>query len=56
MAFLHARPTSTTSATLVKMLLSPGAPSSPLIHTPAIAERMHIGTIRMIASGSVQLS
>ena len=50
-AFLHASPTSTINPIWVKMLLSP-----PLSHTPAIADSSTIGTIRITASGSDQLS
>ena len=48
MAFLHASPASTKSDICVKMLLSP-----PDSHTPMMAERKDIGTIRMTASGMV---
>ena len=51
MAFLHASPISTTRPTCTKMLLSP-----PANHTPISAESMHMGTIRITASGRVQLS
>ena len=51
MAFLLARPTSTTRPICVKMLLSIFASQM-----PAMAASRHIGTIRMIASGSDQLS
>ena len=51
MAFLQARPTSTRNPIWVKMLLSPR-----VTHTPVMAKSRHIGTIRMTASGSVQLS
>ncbi len=50
-AFLLARPTSTTKPIWVKMLMSCLA-----ICTPMIALSRHIGTTRMIASGSDQLS
>ena len=50
-AFLAARPIRTTRPICVKMLLS-----RPASQTPAIAAKRHIGTIRMIASGSAQLS
>ena len=57
-AFLHARPTSTTSATCVKMFKSPGCMNGGKLdsQTPNSAESTPIGTIRMIASGSDQLS
>ncbi len=51
MAFLADRPTSTISPICVKTLLSPAES-----HTPVIAASRPIGTIRMIASGSVRLS
>ena len=51
MAFLQARPTSTRKPIWVKMLLSPW-----VSHTPVMADRRPIGTIRMTASGSDQLS
>ena len=51
MAFLQARPTSTRNPIWVKMLLSPR-----VSHTPVMAQSRHIGTIRMTASGSDQLS
>ena len=51
MAFLQASPMSTTRPTCTKMLLSP-----PVSQTPNSAENMHIGTMRITASGSVQLS
>ena len=51
MAFLLARPTSTTRPICVKMLLSIRASQM-----PAMAASKHIGTIRMIAIGSDQLS
>ncbi|MCY1361373.1 hypothetical protein D9M69_480380 [compost metagenome] len=50
-AFLHARPTSTIRPIWVKMLLSP-----PEMITPAMADSSVIGTIRITASGSPQLS
>ena len=50
-AFFDASPTSTNSAICVKMLLSP-----PVSFTPSSAHRIDIGTIRITASGSVQLS
>ena len=46
-----ASPTSTTKPIWVKMLMSILA-----IHTPAIALKRHIGTTRITASGSDQLS
>ena len=48
---LHASPTRTTKPICVKILLSILRNS-----TPASAERMHMGTIRMMAKGSAQLS
>ncbi len=51
MAFLQASPISTTSPTCTKTLLSP-----PASQTPNSAAQMHTGTMRMTASGSVQLS
>ena len=51
MAFLQASPINTTRPILTKMLLSP-----PVNHTAKSAESMHIGTIRITASGRVQLS
>ena len=51
MAFLLARPISTTLPICTKMLLS-----IPASQTPAIAADRHIGTIRMIAVGNDQLS
>ncbi|MCY1180011.1 hypothetical protein D9M73_204380 [compost metagenome] len=50
-AFLHASPTSTIKPIWVKMLLSP-----PERITPVIAESRVIGTIRITASGRLQLS
>ncbi len=50
-AFFDANPTSTNSAICVKILLSP-----PVSFTPISAHRIDIGTIRMTASGKVQLS
>ncbi|MNN96913.1 hypothetical protein D3C81_2159750 [compost metagenome] len=50
-AFLHARPTSTIRPIWVKMLLSP-----PVRITPLIAENSTVGTIRITASGRLQLS
>ncbi len=50
-AFFAASPTSTTSEIWVKMLLSPC-----VSQTPAIADSSAIGTIRITASGRVQLS
>ena len=50
-AFLLASPTSTTKPIWVKMLMS-----SPAILTPRIALKRHIGTTRITASGSDQLS
>ena len=50
-AFLHARPTSTMKPTCVKMLMSIWA-----MFTPAIEQSRHIGTTRITASGSDQLS
>ena len=51
-AFLLARPTSTTKPICVKMLMSPPVRQA----TPVIELSMHIGTTRMTASGSAQLS
>ena len=51
MAFLQANPISTTSPIWVKRLLS-----RPRSQTPKIAKSRHIGTMRMMASGSDQLS
>ena len=51
MAFLQAKPTSTTKPIWVKILLS-----MPLSQTPEIALNKHIGTIKMIVNGSDQLS
>src|SRR5471032_3007512 len=50
-AFLHARPTSTIKPIWVKMLLSP-----PEMITPVMADSSVIGTIRITASGRLQLS
>ena len=50
-AFLQARPTSTRNPICVKMLLSPL-----VSHTPVMAQSRDMGTIRMTASGSDQLS
>ncbi|MNN80606.1 hypothetical protein D3C81_1973560 [compost metagenome] len=50
-AFLHARPTSTIRPIWVKMLLSP-----PEAITPVMADSRVIGTIRITASGRLQLS
>ena len=50
-AFLAARPTSTTSPISTRMLRS-----SPRRLTPIMAAKMHIGTMRITASGSSQLS
>ncbi|MCY1247464.1 hypothetical protein D9M72_608000 [compost metagenome] len=50
-AFLHARPISTTRPTCTNTLLSP-----PVNHTPNRADSSVIGTIRITASGSDQLS
>ena len=50
-AFLQASPTSTMKPICVRMLLS-----EPDSHTPSIADSRHMGTMRMIASGSDQLS
>jgi hypothetical protein len=57
-AFLQARPTSTTSATWVKMFKSPGCANGGKceIQTPSSAASTHIGTIRTIAIGRLQLS
>ncbi len=51
MAFLQARPTSTIRPIWVKTLLS-----LPARITPAIAQSSVIGTIRITASGRLQLS
>ncbi len=51
MAFLQAKPTSTIKPICVKMLMSIFA-----MTTPAMAQSRHIGTTRMTASGSDQLS
>jgi hypothetical protein len=48
---LTRQPRRTRRLICVKTLLSP-----PVIHTPAIAERIVIGTLRMTGSGNVQLS
>jgi hypothetical protein len=50
-AFLLASPTSTTKPIWVKMLMSMLA-----IHTPAIALKRHMGTTKITARGSDQLS
>ena len=50
-AFLQARPTSTTNPIWVKILLSMLRRK-----TPEMAANRHMGTIRMMAAGSVQLS
>ena len=50
-AFLHARPTSTTRPICTKMLTS-----RPVHSTPASEQSRHIGTTRITASGSDQLS
>ena len=51
MAFLLAKPTSTTKPIWVKMLMSISA-----MAMPATEQRMHIGTTKITASGSDQLS
>ena len=51
MAFLHARPINTTKPICVKMLTSISAAI-----TAATEQSRHIGTTRITASGSVQLS
>ena len=51
MAFLHARPTSTTNPTCTKMLMSMWAIAMPISEL-----NRHIGTTRITASGSDQLS
>ena len=51
MAFLHASPTSTTRPICTKILTS-----RPVLSTPATEQSRHIGTTRMTASGSDQLS
>ena len=51
MAFLQAKPTSTMKPICVSTLLS-----EPLSHTPIMANSRHIGTMRITASGSAQLS
>ena len=48
---MHARPTSTMKPTWVKMLMSIWA-----MFTPTIEQSKHIGTTRITASGSDQLS
>ena len=55
---MHARPTSTTSATWVKMLRSPGCANGGKCdsQTPNSAASTHIGTIRTIAIGRLKLS
>ena len=50
-AFLQAKPTSTTNPICVKMLLSIAR-----INTPVIAASKHIGTMRIIEAGNAQLS
>ncbi len=50
-AFLHAKPTKTTKPTWVKTFTSSRATS-----TPAIEQSRHMGTTRITASGSDQLS
>ena len=50
-AFLHARPTSTTRPICTKMLTSRPVPS-----TPASEQSRHIGTTRITAIGKSQLS
>ena len=64
-AFLLARPTSTTKPICVKMLMSEWEAWTPsrvasqsqwVNATPVSEPRMHIGTTRMTASGSAQLS
>ena len=51
MAFLQASPTSTTKPICTKMLIAMWA-----IATPMTEHSRHIGTTRITASGSVQLS
>ena len=51
-AFLHARPTSTTSPICTKMFTSLPATST----TPTTEQIRHSGTTRITASGSAQLS
>jgi hypothetical protein len=51
MAFLHARPTSTTKPICTKMFIG-----RRLTNTPAREQSKHMGTTRMTASGSAQLS
>ena len=62
-AFLLARPTSTTKPICVKMLMSAGPPlaidlgmSMGSAETPTIAHNRHMGTTRITAKGSDQLS
>ena len=57
-AFLQAKPTNTTNATWVKIFKSPGCMKGGNceIHTPKSADRIHMGTIMMMASGRLQLS
>ena len=57
-AFLQASPTSTTSATCVKMLRSPGCANGGKCEsqTPNSAASTHIGTISTIAIGRLKLS
>ena len=50
-AFLHASPTSTTKPIRVKIVMS-----MPAQRTPMSAESRHMGTTRITASGSDQLS
>ena len=50
-AFLQARPISTTRPIWVKRLFS-----NPRAHTPPMAKSRHNGTTRMMASGNDQLS
>ncbi len=50
-AFLHARPTRTTSPTWTKMFTD-----VPEARTPTTAHSTHSGTTRITARGSVQLS
>jgi hypothetical protein len=50
-AFFDASATSTSRPTCVRMLLS-----NPRRFTPRIAARIHIGTMRITASGSVNAS
>ena len=51
MAFLLASPTSTTKPICVKMVMS-----MPATSTPATEQSRHIGTTRITANGSFQLS